>query len=401
MSVHLNPEHLEKAQALVKEAHANNGLAPLDLARFWADEEIAGRNPFSHNIPQVPLGIRMSSECLFAELGVTEDWRRFYHDQAWLRSLAKPYNDKAEHIVGRRLLSEKPPTSSDQIWPRPRELYDIFEAENIFHNDSFWLKQKAHSPDELAALLDNVERRLDGNLRDFLLPPEWDREKSRLQKLGVPSPIYRSQRGPVTFAMSIFGTENLIFLILDQPDLAARYRDIICRAILERARILDEERGWRMPVEAVRGWSWFDDNCCLLNKEMYDFFAKPILQAVFARYAPGPNDVRYQHSDSDMAQHLETLGELELTGVNFGPNLTVTQIRQHLPCAVIHGQLAPFTFSRNEEINLVAEVIRDCELARPTRGLCLMTAGSINNGSRLTGLRLIMAAIQKYGCYGS
>jgi uroporphyrinogen decarboxylase len=399
MSLHLTPDHLEQAQALVAEAHANGGLAPLDIARFWVDDERACRAPFSPDSTQVALGIRMSHECLFAELGVAEDWRRYYHDPAWLRELAKPYNDKAEAIVGRRLLDERPLTPPARCWPRPRELYEIFDAENVFHNDSFWLKQRAHSPAELATLLDLVERRLDGDLRAFLLPPEWDREKSRLQQLGIPSPIYRGQRGPVTFAMSIFGVENVIFLILDQPDLAARYRDLICRAILERARVLDEERGWRTPTEAARGWSWADDNCCMLNKEMYDFFARPILQTVFDRYAPGPTDSRYQHSDSDMAQHLETLGELGLTGTNFGPNLTVAQIRQHLPRAVIQGQIAPFTFSRNEEINLVAEVIRDCEMARPARGLSLMTAGSINNGSRLTGLRLIMAAIQRHGQY--
>jgi len=399
MSVHLKPEQLEKAQALVAEARAHGGLAPLDVERFWADNEMAVRDPFGAAIPQVALGIRMSHECLFDELGIPEDWHRYYHDPAWSRTLAKPYNDKAETIVGRRLLNEQPPTPPERTWPEPLQLFDIFEAQNVFKGESFWLEQSAHSPDELAALLDRVEKRLEGDLRAFLLPPAWDREKGRLRKLNIPSPVYRSQRGPVTFAMSIFGPENLIYLILDQPDLAARFRDLICRAILERARILDAERGWDSPAAARRGWAWFDDNCCLLNKEMYDFFARPILKAVFDRYAPDPGDSRFQHSDSAMAQHLPTLGALGLTGCNFGPSLTVSQIREHLPLAEIEGQLAPFTFSRNEEVNLVAEVIRDCEMAREKRGLLLATAGSINNGSRLTGMRLIMAAIQRYGRY--
>jgi len=399
MSVHLQPEHLEKARTLVDEAHARRGLAPLDIPRFWADNERACRDPFAADCPQVALGLNMSYECMFAELGVPEDWYRHYHDPAWVRSIAGPYNDKAERIVGRRLLDERPPDLPELTWPQPRELHDVFEAENVFHGDSFWLKQCANTPGGLAALLDRVERRLDGGLRAFLLPPEWGREGARLRRLGVPSPIYRSQRGPVTFATSIYGAENLIYLILDNPALAERFRDVLTRAILERARILDEERGWRSPADAGRGWSWADDNSCLLNKEMYDFFAKPVLAAVFTRYAPEPGDLRHQHSDSDMAQHLETLGELGLTGANFGPNLTVSQIRRHLPRAVIQGQIAPFTFSRNQEANLVAETIRDCEMARPYRGLLLATAGSINNGSRLTGLRLVMAAIQRYGRY--
>ena len=397
MSIALKPEHLEKARALVAEAHAHNGLAPLDIEQFWRDDAIAQRDPFSPDAPQPALGLRgMSHECLFAELDVPEDWRRFYHDPAWLRELAKPYNDKAEKIVGRRLLDESPVAEG---FPHVRELYDIFGAENVFHNESFWLKQSMFSNDDLRATLDRVDTLLDGDLRAFMLPPGWDAEKKRLLAKGVNPPLYRGQRGPVTFAASIFGAESLIYLIMDEPDLAARFSDTIRRAMLARARVLDEEAGWA-PYPDGGGWFGFsDDNSCLLNKEMYDFFAKPILKAMFEKYAPGPKASRYQHSDSDMAQHLETLNELGLNGCNFGPNLTVALIREKIPRARIDGQLAPFTFSRNEEVNLAAEVIRDCEMAREKRGLNLATAGSINNGSRLTGLRLVMAAIQKFGRY--
>ena len=56
----------------------------------------------------------------------------------------------------------------------------------------------------------------------------------------------------------------------------------------------------------------------------------------------------------------------------------------------------------NNDINaIVAEVRRDCELSRGGgwRGLNIMTAGSINNGSLLTSMRAVMAAIQMYGRY--
>jgi len=39
------------------------------------------------------------------------------------------------------------------------------------------------------------------------------------------------------------------------------------------------------------------------------------------------------------------------------------------------------------------------EQAKAARGLNFTTAGSINNGSRLTGMRLLMAAIQRHGRY--
>jgi uroporphyrinogen decarboxylase len=100
-----------------------------------------------------------------------------------------------------------------------------------------------------------------------------------------------------------------------------------------------------------------------------------------------------------MGHLLPLLARVDLTGTNFGPTLTVAEIRRHLPRAVIDGQLAPFTFCRNEEANMVAEFLRDFDQAREFRGLCFATAGSINNGSRLTGMRLLMAAIQRYGRY--
>lgn len=394
MSVLVKESHIRKAESLVARARARGGLAPLDIGRFWADDARAHADPWAADCPQVPLGIRMSNECVFDELGVPVDWHRLFHDEGFRADLERRYNDKAEPVVGRRLLGEHR-NDPGLAWPRVKELHDIFESKNIWQGWSYWLHKSANTPDELEALLDRVEKRLQ-DLRAFILPPEWEREKARITALGGRPPLYRGQRGPVTFAMSVFGVEPLIFLILDRPELAGRFRDLILRAMLERARILDEEAGFA-PADAPRGWSWADDNCAMLNAEMYGFFARPILKGVFDRYCAGPRDVRYQHSDSDMGHLLPILGELGLNACNFGPNLSVTEIREHLPGAVIRGQLAPFTFSRNEEVNIVAELLRDADMAREKRGLVFTTAGSINAGSRLTGMRLIMAAIQEHG----
>jgi uroporphyrinogen decarboxylase len=378
----------------VAKAHANGGLAPVDIPRFWADNDRAVKNPWAADLPHLPIGIGMSNECVFDELGEPEDWQRLIHDHAFRVALERRYNDKAAPIVGKRLLGESMPNPAHN-WPEIKGLHDIFEGRNVWQGWSYWLERAAANEDELSALLDRVEKRLE-NLREFMLPAHWAEEKAQLAALGAKVPSYRWQRGPITFAMSIYGVEELIYLIMDKPDLAARYRDLILRAMLERARILDEEGGFT-PATAPHGWGWADDNCAMLNAEMYEFFGYPILKAIFERYSPAPGDSRYQHSDSEMAQLLPVLGRLQLTGVNFGPKLTVTEIREHLPKAVIYGQLAPFTFSRNEEVNMVAEYLRDAGMAREKRGVVFTTAGSINAGSKLTGLRLLMAAAQEYG----
>ena len=101
-----------------------------------------------------------------------------------------------------------------------------------------------------------------------------------------------------------------------------------------------------------------------------------------------------------MGHLLPTLGRLGLTGVNFGPTVLVPEIRKYLPKARIDGCLAPFAFMRNDEAEIVAQVKRDCEAAKMTgRGVNIATAGSINNGSLLSSMRLVMAAIQTFGRY--
>lgn len=393
-------QHRNLVDELLADTAANGGLAPVDLEQFWKDQDQGFNNAFGKDIAQVPLHALCTEECVYDELGVPVDFWRFFHgDEAWALDLKRRYNDLAETIVGQRLLREVP-SDGQRKWPEVKGLHDLFESKNVWEGGatgSWWLHEAAHTPAELSALLDRVERRLE-DLRSVLLPANWDAEKRRLEGLGCKVPLYRWQRGPCTFACSVYGAENLIFLCFDDPALVQRFSNVIQRAILERARVLDVEAGYTAAT-APRGWGWADDNCCLFNAEMYEHFAMPIHRAVFARYAPDPGDWRYQHSDSAMGHLLPLLSELNLKGTNFGPTLTVEEIRKHCPDAVIDGQLAPFTFSRNEQANMVAEFLRDFEQAKEKRGLRFGTAGSVNNGSRLTSMRLLMAAIQRHGRY--
>ena len=97
-------EQRKQVDALLRDAAANGGLAPVDLAQFWKDQEAANGNPFGLAISQPPLGAICTWECVFDELGEPQDWWRFlYTDEAWARDLKRRYNDRAEKIVGRRL----------------------------------------------------------------------------------------------------------------------------------------------------------------------------------------------------------------------------------------------------------------------------------------------------------
>lgn len=388
------PEHIRQAELLLNETRAAGGLAPVDLERFWADQHLAAADPFGLKCPQVPLGMLMSGECVYDELGVEEDYWRYDHDEEWRIGLNKAYNDLSERVVGRRLLSEAPLDPSTQ-YPRTPGLSDLFEADHVWHDRSWWLHRAAHTPVELAALLDRVERRLH-SIDEFLFEDEWKRTRDRLAPQGLYAPRYRWQRGPVTFATSVYGAEDFLLLVMDEPDLAARFRDTIIRAMLAIIQAHDRNIGDDKPT---RGFGFADDNCCLMTPDMYSYWAAPILRAVFAACSPEPTDWRYQHSDSPMGHLLPALAEFRLSAVNFGPTLSVRDIRAHMPDTVIEGQIAPFTLSRNDERGIVLECLRDLSQALPERGLRLSTAGSINNGTRLTGMRLLMAAIQRHGTY--
>ena len=367
----------------------------LDIEQFWIDDEMAHKdNCFSREAKQVALGIRMSDECIFAELGVEGNpWLSLPREQRI--ELNKRYNDKAEKLVGIRLLRETLP-EEDEIFPYVRRIGEVFEGRYTINNHTEWLEESCSTPSELEAVLDRVEK-LD--LREFMLPDNWESEKIRIyETYGMKPGLLRGIRGPVTLATSIYGVENLLFLILDEPDLAQRFSNVIGDVVCKMSAIMDEEAGYAKG-EAPAGFGFNDDNCCLLNVEMYERFGYPILKKVFERFSPKEVDWRYQHSDSDMAHLLPILGRLNLTGCNFGPTVLVDRIRKYMPHTMIDGCLAPFTFMNNNEEKIIEEVKRDCEMAKEYRGLNLSTAGSINNGSLLTSMRAVMYAIQKHGRY--
>ena len=189
------------------------------------------------------------------------------------------------------------------------------------------------------------------------------------------------------------GTTEFLYFLVDEPELAARFSHVMGDVIIRMAEIMDEEAG----TQSQRGFSFADDNCCLLTPRMYETFGYPVLQRVFERFSPDAGDPRYQHSDSAMGHLLPLLGKLRLTGVNFGPTVLVPEIRKYLPHARIDGCISPMDFMRNDEAALRAQVERDVRDDAIYGGVNLSTAGSINDGSLLTSMRLIMSVIQAMG----
>ncbi len=379
----------------------------LDIESFWKDEEVSHLdNCFSRDAAQVALGIRMSDECVFAELGEEgQPWG--YTDPVRRYDLNCRYNEKARQIVGRPLLAENKPLPPEKrpkhTLPPVKQLPELFGGVYVFDGNTTWLHGTFSDADTLKKKLDELDSLLadPAAFRAAVLPADWDeRKKAVFEETGRRPGMFGHLRGPCTMATSLFGVENLLYLYYDDEALFTRFADTIAETMVAYFDLMRGEAGYTAD-NFPHGFSFADDDSNLFTPEMYHAFGYRVLKRVFSHCAPDPGDYRYQHSDSAMGHLIPQLAEFDLQGCNFGPTVTVEEIRRQMPRTRIDGQLAPFTFMRNNEDDIIAEVKRDCEMikASGTKGLNLTTAGSINNGSLLTSMRVVMAAIQNYGRY--
>ena len=374
----------------------------LDIEQFWKDEAIAHEeNCFSKAAPQVALGIRMSEECVFAELGEEgEPWGYTSPERRY--ELNCRYNEKAIKIVGRPLLPENKPLPKDTITiPAYRPMAEIFGGEFFYDGHTTWLRGTMDGPDDLKKKLDEVSALIadPDAFRSWVLPKDWDEKCKAVYELTGKRPgPFTGIRGPVTMGTSVFGVEELLYLYYDDEGLFTHFADVMADVVLAYVDLFRKESHIKDPYH---GFGFNDDDSNLMSPEMYKSFGYRVLKRVFDETAPLPHHYRYQHSDSAMGHLMPLLADFNLTGCNFGPTITVQEIRRLMPRTRIDGQMAPFTFMNNDEDAIIAEVKRDCEAAKENdlRGLNFTTAGSINNGSSLESMRVVMAAIQNYGRY--
>src|SRR4030042_4586830 len=121
-----------RVQALI-----SRGVPPVDVQSVWAATDAPLRDPFSPACVQLPMGIVMSDECVFDELGIAPQWRRLFHDGEYHAALCRRYNDRAEAMTGRRLVPEGLTGARDPDQPAVKTLADIFEARSEGREESW------------------------------------------------------------------------------------------------------------------------------------------------------------------------------------------------------------------------------------------------------------------------
>jgi uroporphyrinogen decarboxylase len=202
----------------------------LDIEKFWKDEALCHKdNCFSKEAPQVALGIRMSDECVFAELGEEgEPWGYTAPERRY--DLNCRYNEKAIQIVGRPLLKEVKPSGQRRVQiPKYRMIGEVVGGKYVFDGSNTWLSGSIKDPDALKKCLASARAMANDPeaFRKFVLPADWDEKCKAVYELyGERPKQFSNIRGPVTLATSVFGIEELSFLYYDDEDLYREFADV-------------------------------------------------------------------------------------------------------------------------------------------------------------------------------
>ena len=186
-------------------------LFPVDLARFWADNDVSLDRPFSTDKPQVPMTLRTTEGCLWEELGIPED--SCYHREPELHvQLNRRYNEKALEIIGRKMLRETFVPLEDQP-PRPMRIEEMFGSSIVRISGSGsireadWVVESIHTIGELEEWMGHVESLV---LEEVLFPRGFSDALQRLRiEHSVDVPLGGGIRGPVTAATSKTMTRSL------------------------------------------------------------------------------------------------------------------------------------------------------------------------------------------------
>ena len=355
----------------------------VDLARFWTENDECLAKPFSTAKPRAPIIVSVDDHWLIEEMKLPSTVR-YYEDVPYRESIHQDCNARTVATLGRAFFPER-------VFPRPpRRIEEVFGSEIVLtEGGTPWLESRVETIADLKAILRRVES-LD--LTSFVLDDAYLAAESEwLASGGQPLRLGGSIRGPVTVGTSVCGTMNYLSFVLDHPDVMDDFVALLAAKSIE---YLTLQRG-RTGGEA-RGLKFLDDNCCLLSPRLYERFGYPILRDLFDRFSPRPGavggDERYQHSDSETTHLLPFFRDLRMTGLNLGPTVDPTRIRQTVPTAVIHGQVPPETLADGSRAELRAAVAHDFAAVGGDGGLVLTTAGSVRAGTSLESIRWFMEA---------
>lgn len=243
------------------------------------------------------------------------------------------------------------------------------------------------SPADIKKLVAKMDEHRD--LKELGLVPkllEW-REKIK-KKTGKNVPIGVSIKGSATLAAQIAGmTECMMYLAMNEGEMLELMK-LIQRTTIRYVRQLRRIAGIPPLTLAMA-----NDMAGMVSPGMYEKFFKPVEKRLYNALCPARAG-RFYHADSKMNHQLGHLRDLELNMVNFGPSLTVKEIREKMPGSIIVGHIPPTEVLANGTPQEVLECGVSNIVDAYTSGgkIILSSAGSVNPGTSFENLRAMMQA---------
>jgi len=354
------------------------------VKEFWAENDRCFA-PFSTDKPRVPVSLHLGEDWIKWRMGI-KNHRRFHLDFDYQQEVRLACGEISERELG---IPIGPGINLGSV------LYSsLFGGKVIWPEDTGpWIEPVIEDPvQDVPVLIRHMERK---DILDCGVTPQWLEWRDRIaEEYDVEIKGGGGFHGLATLGSLLCGTVNFIYWLYDYPRQMHALMDLIVDVAIEYMRRMRKRTGAPM-----RGLSIANDNVAFLNPELYSEFCLERERHLYDIFSEPGVDRRYFHSDSDNTHMLELLNELELDGVNLGPEVNPVIIRQKMPNTVIYGQLPPFLVRDGTSEEIMAAARRDIERVGDDGGLVLSTAGSINDGTPEENIRAIMRAAELYGRY--
>ena len=358
-----------------------------DVKSFWQENEKCYA-PFSTDKPRVPLTLIFDDHFLLHLLPM-ESTLRYYSDPSYTIDVNCRANDILEREIGLRYYPE-------EGFHYIKGAFEVLMGSKriIQEGNTPWLESAVKDIDDVKKIIQFAEG---WDVKRNTIPDAWKQEKAKLrEKRGKQLLFAHMMNGPATIACNILGATNTCIFIMEEPEVMDDFFAVITEKYIgfyEAAMM--EDHG----VVKREGLCINDDNCYLFPPKQYERFCAPFLKKCFEIFAPLPQHLRRQHSDSNMPHLMGILNDLGVNEVNFGPEIHPLDIRKALPLAVIHGQTPPFVLRNGTNEEIIEYVKRDFDSIGADGGLVESLAGVVPESTPLEQIRNYMHAVHTYTRY--
>ena len=356
-------------------------LPDFDVHTFW-NENRECFSPFSVSKPRVPLVLIFEDHFLM-NLIQMESTHRYYASPAYALEMQTKANDLLDSEIGLRPYGE-------EVTYYVKGAFEVrMGAKRVIREGNTpWLETVVEDIDDIKAINQKLET---WDAKRQAIPEEWLMAKHELKsKTGKQLRFAHMLNGPATMACNLLGTTNTCIFIMEEPEVMKEFFTLAALRYGEFYEVACLEDLGYVPKD---GLCINDDDCYLFPPTQYENFCVPFMKHLFDTFAPHPQHLRRQHSDSAMGHLLGLLNGLGINEVNFGPELHPADIRRAMPKAIIHGQTAPYLLRNGTEQEIWAAVARDFEAVGKDGGLVQSVAGVVPESTPMANIRAFMQAV--------